>query len=206
MDASTLALSKVHRDWLDLFPNEFKKAAQILNALENYTPNTEDVFKAFEISPKEVRVVIVGQDPYPTKGDAIGLAFSVKRSEKLPKSLINIFKELKSDLGIARVNGDLSDWQSQGVFLINRVLTTPIGATMGHKQIGWEDFTETIISYLGQNGAIGLLMGKEAETMAQHFNKKVITSHPSPLSAYRGFFGSKPFSRINELLEIPIKW
>ena len=206
MDASTLALSNVHRDWLDLFPNEFKKAAQILNTLENYTPNTEDVFKAFEVSPKKVRVVIVGQDPYPTKGDAMGLAFSVKRSEKLPKSLINIFKELQSDLGIDRINGNLSDWQSQGVFLINRVLTTPIGATLGHKQIGWEEFTEKVIAYLGERGAIGLLMGKEAESLAKYFNKKIITSHPSPLSAYRGFFGSKPFSRINELLEIPIKW
>lgn len=200
------ALSKVHPTWLELFPEEFESAAKLLESLSNYAPDNSDVFRVFSTSPKQVKVVIVGQDPYPTKGDATGLAFSVNRSAKLPKSLQNIFKELKSDLDVTRVSGDLTDWQSQGVFLINRVLTVPLGQANGHKNIGWESFTEVIIKYLGEQGAVALLMGAAAQNLAPYFTKCVQVAHPSPLSAYRGFFGSKPFSRINTMLEKPITW
>ena len=206
MDASTHALSKVHPLWLQTFPEDFIKVAALLEKLENYTPAVEDVFNVFATSPIEIEVVIVGQDPYPTAGDAMGLAFSVNRSEKLPKSLSNIYKELFDDLGIRRNSGDLRDWQAQGVFLINRILTTPIGNPLGHKGIGWEEFTEKIIAHLGKRGAVGLLMGKPAQEMDKYFLKSVITPHPSPLSAYRGFFGAKPFSAVNALLDVPIKW
>lgn len=206
MVASTQEQFSIHKEWLKLFQREFNSASQLLDSLQDYSPAKENVFKVFESAPSEVKVVIVGQDPYPTAGDATGLAFSVRRCEKLPKSLQNLFRELQSDLGITRTDGDLSDWQAQGVFLINRVLTVPSGQANGHKNIGWEDFTEIIIRYLGERGAVGFLMGKSAEEMAKYFSKKVITAHPSPLSAYRGFFGSKPFSSVNSLLANPIKW
>jgi uracil-DNA glycosylase len=150
--------------------------------------------------------VIVGQDPYPTEGDANGLAFSVSRNEDLPKSLQNIFKELQSDLGITRSSGDLTDWLNQGVFLINRILTTTAGHSLAHKDLGWQEFTEKVISQLGSSGAVGLLMGKHAQEMSKYFKNYVLTPHPSPLSAYRGFFGSKAFSKVNSLLDIPIHW
>lgn len=206
MVVSTPALSKVHPKWLQLFPDDFKNAAAILEKITNYAPSFELVFRAFQQSPDEIRVVLVGQDPYPTPGDATGLAFSVNRDFKLPKSLQNLFRELQSDLKITRIQGDLSDWQAQGVFLINRVLTVPIGKTDGHKNIGWEEFTDKIIRYLAKQGAVGLLLGKNAQDLAPYFDKKVLAPHPSPLSAYRGFFGSKIFSTVNALLIDPIKW
>ena len=206
MAASTHALSKVHPHWLELFSEDFGKATELLDSLDGFTPTYSDVFNVFVTPPEKVKVVIVGQDPYPTAGDAMGLAFSVNRSEKLPKSLANIYTELFDDLGIRRNSGDLRDWQEQGVFLINRILTTPIGNPLGHKGIGWEDFTEKIIAHLGKSGVVGLLMGKPAQEMAKYFSKLVLTPHPSPLSAYRGFFGAKPFSAVNALLEVPIKW
>ena len=206
MDVSTLALNKVHPKWLALFPEEFSKAAEILNRISDYQPQPLDVFKVFTIDPGEVRVVIVGQDPYPTAGDATGIAFSVDRDAKLPKSLQNIFKELASDLGIVRASGNLQDWLEQGVFLINRILTTPTGNALGHANIGWEELTEKVIAYLGDEGAVALLMGAKAQELGKYFEKKLETAHPSPLSAYRGFFGSKPFSQINEMLDKPINW
>ena len=206
MDASTLALSRVHQDWLELFPEEFKTTANLLSNIKDFAPNLEDVFKVFEIPPRSVRVLILGQDPYPTAGDAMGLAFSVKRNEKLPKSLQNIFRELHSDLGLIRTSGDLTDWQSQGVFLLNRYLTAPVGHPLGHQNLGWEVLTDKVITYLGKLNVVALLMGKQAAVFAPYFEKVVITPHPSPLSAYRGFFGSKPFTRINEMLEESIKW
>lgn len=206
MDVSTLALSKVHKEWLELFPEEFITTAKLLDSIEAFAPNPEDVYKVFELPPSDVKVLIVGQDPYPTVGDAMGLAFSVKRNEKLPKSLQNIFKELHADLGINRSSGDLSDWQNQGVFLLNRYLTTPIGQPLGHQKLGWELLTDKVISHLSKLNVVAFLMGKSAEHFAPLFSKSVVAPHPSPLSAYRGFFGSKPFSRINSMLEEPIKW
>ena len=206
MDASTLALNRVQKDWLELFPEEFKTTANLLNNIKDFAPNIQDVFRVFEIPPSSISVLILGQDPYPTAGDAMGLAFSVKRNEKLPKSLQNIFKELHSDLGLMRVSGDLSDCQSQGVFLLNRYLTTPVGEPLGHQKLGWEVLTDKVITHLGKLNVVALLMGKPAEEFAPFFKKVVTTPHPSPLSAYRGFFGAKPFSRINDMLDEPIKW
>ena len=206
MAASMHALSKVHPDWLELL--DFQKALEILDRLANpYSPKRLDVFNVFQISPSDVRVVIVGQDPYPTDGDAMGLAFSVNRSEKLPKSLQNIFKEIASDCGgQIRRNGDLRDWQRQGVFLVNRVLTVEIGRANSHTGIGWEEFTEGAISHLGSKGAVGLFMGKSAGAMSKYFQDYIEVAHPSPLSAHRGFFGSKVFSRVNSYLQDPIIW
>jgi uracil-DNA glycosylase len=206
MAASLPEQFNIHHKWIQLFPQSFESAFELLSNLENYQPNANKVFKVFETSPDDIQLVVVGQDPYPKPGDAIGLAFSVDSGRALPKSLSNIFKELKDDLGIVRTDGNLSDWQAQGVFLINRILTVPNGQPLGHQNLGWEEFTEEILAYLGNNGKVALLMGNSAQELAKYFDRKILTAHPSPLSAYRGFFGSKPFSRINELLPKAIKW
>ena len=177
------------------------------------SPNYEFVFRALSTPLEGTRVVIFGQDPYPTKGHAHGLAFSVDSEvSPLPASLRNIFKELESDLKITRSTGDLSDWSHQGVMLINRILTTQTGVSLAHENLGWQKITETVAQVLGQRGVIAVLWGGTAQGLRKFFqDENVISSvHPSPLSAYRGFFGSKPFSRINEKLlakgEVSITW
>ena len=178
-----------------------------------YIPAAIDVFAALKLSPSDVKVVIVGQDPYPNPEHAMGLAFSVRESvSTLPASLKNIFTELESDLGIKPSNGDLSRWASQGVLLLNRALTVKPGEPASHSKIGWYELTETIISNVAKSGAIGVLWGNDAQTLAKYFSKDDLFTapHPSPLSVYRGFYGSKPFSKVNNrLIEkglTPIKW
>ena len=163
--------------------------------------------------PEKVKVLILGQDPYPNPEHAMGLAFSVNKNVSvLPASLKNIFKELESDLGVVRTNGDLSDWVDKGVLLLNSSLTFNPMQPRQHLNIGWNLFTKSIIEYVGKKGAIGVLWGNHAITMKDFFlPDRVITSvHPSPLSAYKGFFGSKPFSRVNQILNkqgiSEIKW
>ena len=180
---------------------------------EDFLPDPRNVFKALTLSPEKVKVLIVGQDPYPNPEHAMGLAFSVNKNVSvLPASLKNIFKELESDLGVVRTNGDLSDWVDQGVLLLNTTLTFNPSQPRQHLNIGWNLFTKSIIEYVGKNGAIGVLWGNHAITMKDFFlPDRVITSvHPSPLSAYKGFFGSKPFSRVNQILNkqgiSEIKW
>jgi uracil-DNA glycosylase len=143
----------------------------------------------------------------------MGLAFSVRESvSTLPASLKNIFTELESDLGIKPNNGDLSRWASQGVLLLNRALTVKPGEPASHSKIGWYELTETIISNVAKSGAIGVLWGNDAQTLAKYFSKDDLFTapHPSPLSVYRGFYGSKPFSKVNNRLVekglTPIKW
>ncbi|MEI6307086.1 MAG: uracil-DNA glycosylase [Actinomycetes bacterium] len=178
-----------------------------------YIPAAIDIFAALKLSPSDVKVVIVGQDPYPNPEHAMGLAFSVRESvSTLPASLKNIFTELESDLGIKPSNGDLSRWASQGVLLLNRALTVKPGEPASHSKIGWHEFTEAIISNVAKSGAIGVLWGNDAQTLAKYFSKDDLFTapHPSPLSVYRGFYGSKPFSKVNNRLVekglTPIKW
>ena len=178
-----------------------------------YIPAAIDIFAALKLSPSDVRVIIVGQDPYPNPEHAMGLAFSVRESvSTLPASLKNIFTELESDLGIKPSNGDLSRWVSQGVLLLNRALTVKPGEPASHSKIGWHEFTEAIISNVAKSGAIGVLWGNDAQTLAKYFSKDDLFTapHPSPLSVYRGFYGSKPFSKVNNRLVekglTPIKW
>ena len=180
---------------------------------EDFLPEPRNVFKALTLSPEKVKVLIVGQDPYPNADHAMGLAFSVNKIVSvLPASLKNIFKELESDLGVVRTNGDLSDWVDQGVLLLNTTLTFNPTQPRQHLNIGWDLFTKSIIEYVGKNGAIGVLWGNHAIAMKNFFlPDRVITSvHPSPLSAYKGFFYSKPFSRVNQILAkqgiSEIKW
>lgn len=156
--------------------------------------------------------MIIGQDPYPTRGHAHGLAFSTDASVKpLPKSLHNIFIERESDLGMKAPNhGDLNAWSSQGVLLLNRVLTTEIGAANAHSKLGWQKITEAVAQELGARNVVAILWGKQAQELSAFFAYRIESAHPSPLSSYRGFFGSKPFSRVNEILAAtgrePIDW
>lgn len=182
-------------------------------------PEGKYIFRAFDACPfDQLKVVILGQDPYPTRGHAHGLCFSCDAHVRpLPKSLQNIFKELEDDLGIpAPPNGDLNHWAKQGVLLLNSILTVREGQPLSHANQGWERFTDEVIQKINDDleGVIFVLWGSPAQAKASRVNaqKHVILKapHPSPLSAYRGFFGSKPFSTINGILEergqAPIKW
>jgi uracil-DNA glycosylase len=172
---------------------------------ERILPDRKNVFRALSISPEEVKVVIVGQDPYPNISDAVGLAFAVTpRTSGLPGSLMNIQKEIITDIGATTTaDGDLTKWSAQGVLLLNRVLTVTAGDSASHSHLGWQTITETIVRYCAEKGAIALLWGNSARELAPLFSadKRVEGVHPSPLSAHRGFLGSKPFSAINAMLE-----
>ncbi len=183
---------------------------------EVIAPQISMVMRAFETDPCDVRVLLVGQDPYPTLGHAVGLAFAVNHGvQPLPRSLQNILKELAADLPRASTNGDLSNWQSQGVMLLNRHLTTSVGNTAAHLTVGWDVFTDAAISALVQlhgHSLVAVLWGNQAQTLVSKLGdaRVIASAHPSPLSAHRGFFGSRPFSRCNELLTAaglqPIDW
>lgn len=173
-------------------------------------------FAALHLTPPDkTRVVILGQDPYPTAGHAMGLAFSVTAETRpLPRSLSNIFKELQTDLDVSPEHGDLSHWAHQGVLLLNTALTVPQGDAGGHGKFGWDKLAAQVITKVSHQPTAFILWGNHAQAMAQHISPSdhlILTSaHPSPLSARRGFFGSKPFSRINDWLlarnDIPIRW
>jgi len=171
-------------------------------------PPSEQWFTALNSTPLEkVRVVILGQDPYPTVGHAHGLCFSVRTGvSPLPKSLQNIYRELKDDLGIENHNGNLMSWAEQGVLLLNAVLTVEQGRSGSHQGKGWEIFTDRIIEVLNQRRQpiIFVLWGAYAQKKGRMINGQrhqvIQTPHPSPLSAYRGFWGSRPFSRVNDFL------
>ncbi|WP_434176104.1 uracil-DNA glycosylase [Brachybacterium conglomeratum] len=187
-----------------------------VRAGRGYLPAGEAVLRAFTRPMSEVRVLIVGQDPYPTPGHPIGLSFAVERHVRpLPRSLTNIYKELESDLGIApAAHGDLSSWQDQGVLLLNRVLTVAPGAPASHRRRGWEEITEHAIRALAARGGplAAILWGRDAQSLIPVLGEvpHVASPHPSPLSASRGFFGSRPFSQVNALLEAqgagPVDW
>ncbi len=186
------------------------------DAGRTWLPTPQNVLRAFSQPFDSVRVLILGQDPYPTPSHAVGLAFSVAPDvSPLPRSLANIYKELISDLGCLQPrNGDLQPWVNQGVLLLNRVLTVQAGNAGSHRGRGWERITEVAIRALANRNAplVAILWGNDAQSAASFFiDTPVISSpHPSPLSASRGFFGSRPFSRTNAMLEEqgaePIRW
>ncbi|MFT4136227.1 uracil-DNA glycosylase [Microbacterium sp.] len=172
-----------------------------------YLPAGDRVLRAFQRPLDEVRVLIVGQDPYPTPGHPIGLSFAVDRDVRpLPRSLANIYQELEADLGIPpAAHGDLSAWSDQGVMLLNRVLTVRPGAPASHRGWGWEKVTEHAIRTLvaRDRPLVAILWGRDAANLTPLLGPtaSIRSPHPSPLSASRGFFDSKPFSRANDLLE-----
>ncbi len=172
-----------------------------------YLPSGANVLRAFTAPLADVRVLIVGQDPYPTPGHAVGLSFSVAGAVRpLPRSLLNIYRELTEDTGVDRPsNGDLTPWTQRGVLLLNRVLTVRPGAPASHRGKGWEAVTERAIVALVERGGplAAILWGKDAQNLQPLLGHvpSVTSAHPSPMSADRGFFGSRPFSRVNALLE-----
>jgi len=211
-------------DWAELLKNEFHEAyfLTLTDFLEDayknniIYPEKSHIFNAFNLTPfEEVKVVIMGQDPYHGVNQAHGLSFSVPVGEKLPPSLKNIYKELYDDLKITRMHGNLEDWAKQGVLMINDVLTVEKGKARSHRKKGWEIFTKHVIELLNtaDHPIIYVLWGNDAikkETLIDDKHIIIKGPHPSPLSSYRGFFGSKPFSTINKLLiesgTEPIKW
>ena len=171
-------------------------------------PSKEDLFKAFKLTEfDKIKVVIIGQDPYHGENEAMGLCFSVRKGITMPPSLRNIFKELEDDLGIKRTDTDLTDWANQGIFLLNTVLTVEKDKANSHKDIGWQEFTDFVIKEINdkKDNVIFVLWGGQAQKKKSLITNKshyiIESAHPSPLSVYRGFFGSKPFSKINNYLK-----
>lgn len=214
--------------WQALLQEEFEKPywrtlserVDAAYAASTVYPPREALFAAFRLTPPEaVRAVILGQDPYHEPGQANGLAFSVADGVRLPPSLRNIFEELRTDCGVApRASGDLTPWAGQGVFLLNSSLSVQAGAAGSHRSFGWQTFTDAVVAALAKlpQPVAFILWGAHAQKKAaiaqsSSYPRLVLQSpHPSPLSAYRGFFGSRPFSAVNEFLvqhgEAPVRW
>lgn len=217
---------EIGNDWDDILKDEWSKdyyinlRKKLINEYRNYTiyPNMFDIFNALKrVSYKDTKVVILGQDPYHGKGQAHGFSFSVKEGVRIPPSLLNIYKELKNDLSLYIPNhGNLEKWSDQGVLLLNSTLTVRAGLANSHKDLGWSILTDNIIKKLNEKdeAIVFILWGKFAQskevflTNPKHLIIK--SPHPSPFSANRGFFGSKPFSRTNKFLKEnnlkPIDW
>lgn len=210
-------MSMIQNDWLPALRPEFskpyyKELFQFVSNEYNSTqvfPPSEDIFNAFHLTPlSEVKVVIIGQDPYHNVGQAHGLCFSVKPDVEVPPSLVNIYKELHDDLGCyIPNNGYLVKWAKQGVLMLNTVLTVRAHQANSHRGRGWEEFTDAAIRALNEQNRpiVFILWGSPAQAKAKMLNNPnhliLKAPHPSPLSAYRGFFGSKPFSQTNRFLE-----
>lgn len=207
---------QMHPSWRKILVNEIELLDEIESKIstENFLPTHNLVMRALSYDFAESRILILGQDPYPNPEHANGLAFSVSSNiERLPASLKNIYKELSDDLGVPIPDhGDLTAWAQQGVVLLNRTLTCRSGESNSHSKVGWSSFTQACVSALADSGCVAILWGAGAQELSNYFpEKKLITSaHPSPLSAYRGFFTSKPFSRANNALLAsglaPIDW
>jgi len=208
----------ISNDWLEPLKPEFDKSyykelyKKIVNEYDNKIqifPNSDDIFNAFHFTPlSEVKVVILGQDPYHNVGQAHGLCFSVKPEVSIPPSLVNIYKELRDDCGCyIPNNGYLKKWSAQGVLMLNTVLTVRAHEANSHKGWGWEQFTDAAIEVLNKidRPMVYILWGAPAQKKRSMLNNPkhliLMAPHPSPLSSYRGFFGSKPFSKTNEFLK-----
>lgn len=212
-------------EWSDIFhdittKHDFKAMHDFLE--KEYTtqivyPDRENIYQAFDLTPfEDIKVVILGQDPYHGPNQAHGLAFSVQPNAKFPPSLRNMYQELEDDIGCVRTSPHLQDWAREGVLLLNTVLTVRQGEAHSHKEIGWETFTNEVIQAVSQNlsNVVFILWGKPAQQKIKLIDTSkhciIKAPHPSPLSAYRGFFGSKPYSKANDYLKTkgiqPINW
>jgi uracil-DNA glycosylase len=221
-----LSMSAIKNDWLDVIGNEFQQEYYknlyqfVKTEYSKYTifPNADDIFNAFHFTPlKDVKVVIIGQDPYHNENQAHGLCFSVKPEVDIPPSLVNIYKELHDDLGCnIPNNGYLEKWAKQGILMLNTVLTVRAHQANSHQGKGWERFTDAVIHAVNNQDRpmVFILWGRPArlkKSMLTNPKHLILEApHPSPLSSYRGFFGSKPFSKTNQFLAEnglkPIDW
>ena len=219
---------KIDQSWLIHIESEFKKQYMIeikknllyLKQIGRVIyPKNNEIFNSINLTKFEnTKVVIIGQDPYHGEGQAHGLSFSVKEGIKIPPSLLNIFKEIESDIGISvdKKNGNLTRWATQGVLLLNSLLTVEKGNPLAHKNFGWEFLTDKLIKVLNEKrkGLVFILWGSHARSKKNLIDSKnnliIESAHPSPLSAHRGFIGSKPFSKTNNYLiknhSNPINW
>ena len=218
---------KIEESWKNALASEFEKdyfikltdfvRSEYMSGKTIY-PEPKNIFNAFNLCPlSNVKVVIIGQDPYHEPGQAHGLCFSVQKGIELPPSLVNIYKEIEQDIGHKSItNGDLSDWARQGVLLLNSTLTVLAHVAASHSGQGWETFTDAVIKAVNENrkNVVYMLWGSFAQKKADFVDNKnnliLKSAHPSPLSAYRGFFGNHHFSQANEYLqqygETPINW
>lgn len=211
-------IPKVWSELLQEFNSQIDQIGTILreraDSGERILPDRGHVFRALELAPADVKVIIIGQDPYPNPKDACGLAFSVPpRASGLPGSLMNIQKEIITDIGsTTTADGDLTRWSKQGVMLLNRTLTVTAGESGSHAGLGWHEVTGKIAEICASQGAVAVLWGNHAKELSPLFGEtqKIEGVHPSPLSAHRGFLGSKPFSQVNTLLRergiAPVIW
>jgi len=209
-------LAQIDDSWQPFFVEHQSQLAKIESTLssQRITPALENVFRVFNSPIGHYRCVIVGQDPYPSPGYASGLAFSVSADvTRLPASLKNIFLEYVSDTGFSYPKtGDLSDWADHGVALLNTSLSLNLDDKSEHLKIGWQQITQSVLAAMASRGIVAILWGSHAQKIGSCFtdNQKIQSVHPSPLSAHRGFFGSKPFTRCNQLLvasgKAPIDW
>ena len=213
--------TQVAPDWRDVLDGTSTTLASLGEYLRaeaaegrHSLPPSASILRAFEQPLADVRVLIVGQDPYPTPGDAVGLSFAVPPGHPMPRSLVNIATELRHDTGEALTSGDLTHWASQGVLLLNRVLTVSAGLPGSHRGRGLEQVTAVALGALARRGGplVAVLWGRDSQALEGELADIPIiaSAHPSPLSAHRGFFGSRPFSRVNALLAeqgaAPIGW
>ncbi len=205
--------SNINTDWKPLIEdylanNLFELESKVVEEYQNKVifPEFKNIFKCFSFfNIRDTKVVLLGQDPYHNYGEAMGLSFSVQEGVRTPPSLKNMFKELKSDLDIDRKNPNLTDWAKQGVLLLNTYLTVCLNQPKSHANLGWEQLTDYIIQYIDQHvpGVIFILMGNDAKkktSLIKNSSNIITTVHPSGLSASRGFYGSKIYSRTNALL------
>ena len=206
------SLEEVDPSWRPFFAEHVDAIDEILSSLvdQEISPSRESIFRAFAVPLDNVRVLILGQDPYPGDGVADGLAFS-SPAMPIPASLRNIYKEYAEDLSLAMpTSADLTAWAMRGVLLLNRTLTTSVGERNAHLSKGWSSLTLSIAQMLADRDVVAILWGNNARELAPLFKYRIESAHPSPLSARRGFFGSKPFSGANKLLaeigEDPIDW
>jgi uracil-DNA glycosylase len=197
------SLSEIDSSWHSIFEPHLGEIEEIFQTLgdKEITPSRQFVFSAFSLPITKVKVLILGQDPYPAKGIADGLAFSSGLADVIPASLRNIFKEYCEDLSYTVPStNNLRPWLKEGVMLLNTSLTTEIGKRDTHKSLGWNNLISSVLLELSKRDVVAILWGNTAKSAGSAFPYKIESAHPSPLSAHRGFFGSKPFSSANEIL------
>jgi uracil-DNA glycosylase len=207
------SLSEIDSSWHRVFTPHLSEINEILLSLNGraITPSRIQIFKCFELPLHQVKVLILGQDPYPASGVADGLAFSSGRGEVVPASLRNIFTEYCDDLKFPKPSTtSLQSWANEGVLLLNTALTTEIGERDKHKLLGWQNLITAILEELSSRDVVAILWGNSARALGSTFAHRIESAHPSPLSAYRGFLGSNPFSKTNEILislgRDPVNW